>query len=299
MLSKIKRLINNPVYFLYHVKSINNRDGLFYHYADLAERKGLNNLYLILSFDCDTEKDIASSYEVCKKVIELGVRPVFAVPGQLLEEGRSIYRKISDVGAEFINHGYYKHAAYNEKTKVVESTLFYDQISRDLVKEDITMGDNSIQQILGIRPTGFRTPHFGTFIKPTQLNYLYSILRELNYNFSSSTTPYFGFRYGPIYHTKGMYEIPVSGSWTYPLRGLDSWGCFGAPNRIMNGMDFYKEGVAVAEYFKENNKAAILNYYVDPSHIANEPIFYKTIKKWLTVATSINYKDLLHVIKST
>lgn len=289
---RLKRTLKNPRYLSYQLRSRFFPRGLMQRYAKLALAQGCDEIYLVLSFDCDTAEDISVVEELHQRLIDIGVAPVYAVPGQLLEKGEKVYRRILDKGGEFISHGYIEHTYYDHTLGRDASCFFYDQIGPDAVANDVLAADKCIREVLGIQPEGFRTPHFGTYQHPDQLEYLHAILRSLQYKFSSSTTPYYAFRNGPIARVNGLVEIPVSGMGSAPLTILDSWACFKAPDRTLTPADYLKEANYAAENYHEAG-CGILNYYADPSHIHDQVEFVNAVEAWLAIAESINYRKLL------
>jgi hypothetical protein len=264
-------------------------DRLFARYGRLARRAGLEELYLVLSFDCDTLADAAVAWDVHERLARLGVTPSYAVPGEILERGAHVYRRIVDTGAEFLNHGHREHTVKRNGTYV--STLFYDQLTPEDVLRDVVEGDRTVTTVLGVRATGFRTPHFGTYQRPAQLRALHSVLAELGYRYSSSTVPLWAFRRGPAFRDFGLIEFPVSGTASAPLEILDSWGCFAAPDRRMEAADYGLEGAAVAELYRRAG-AGILSFYADPSQIHSEDVFFETVARWCDGAVPTSYGAL-------
>lgn len=295
-LRRITKAAGNPMLAFYHLRAKVNATGLFRRYDSLARRAGFKKLYFILSFDCDTREDIEVVEEIHDRLGKMGVTPVYAVPGELLERGAETYRKISNTGAEFINHGNKEHTYFDEASKGYASCFFYDQIDRSTVRADIEQGDAAVTAVLGKKPAGFRTPHFGTFQRPDEMRFLHSVLKNLDYKFSTSSLPYFGFRSGPVFRDFGLAEFPVSGSWSRPLAILDSWGCYDAPQRTMTPQDYVREGTAVAEHFEKNGIVGLLNFYADPSHIAGEETFFQTVEAWAHAGQNISYRDLMKEI---
>ena len=88
-----------------------------------ATRLGLNRPVFILSFDCDTDLDILVVEGVHSKLLAAGIRPIYAVPGELLIQGSEVYRRISESGAEFINHGYKSHSEAVSYTHLTLPTI--------------------------------------------------------------------------------------------------------------------------------------------------------------------------------
>lgn len=293
MMKKLHRMLSDPGWIRFQLQSRLNPKGLFRRAGRLAGSVGIRRLYLVLSFDCDTDEDIAAAWDVHRRVRDLGIRPVYAVPGELLLKGQEVYRRIAATGAEFINHGFTQHTFRAPGSDDYQSCFFYDRLPLETVREDIIRGDQALKKVLGIQPAGFRAPHFGTFQGRDQLRHLHAVLKELGYSYSTSTEPYYGFRFGPVFSHIGLTEFPVSGSWTKPLAILDSWGCYRAPGREMTGEDYRREGTAVAKYLSQTGSPGILNYYVDPSHIAGEETFFKTAAAWVRAAKSVTYRELL------
>jgi hypothetical protein len=258
----------------------------------LARRAGLDRVWLILSFDCDTPQDAEVALAVHERLLAIGIRPVYAVPGDLLRGAAETYGRIAATGAEFINHGDRMHTAIDPDTERWTSTFFYDQQSREALVRDIVDGDYTIQEVLERRPAGFRTPHFGTFQQPEQLRWLHGELRGLGYGFSTSTVPLWGFRHGPAFDRFGCVELPVSGGAEDPLSILDTWSCFEAPDRVRSPADYEDEAVRLAAAY-ETAGAGIINLYGDPSHVHDSPEFFRAIEVLAAVAQPTGYDELL------
>jgi hypothetical protein len=249
-------------------------------YARLAKRQGIKQGYFILSFDCDTEKDIEVVEGVHARLNKIGIMPSYAVPGELLKSGREVYRRIKDTGAEFINHGYRSHTSYIASTRSYVSTLFYDKMTPEEVREDVFRGHEACVEVLGENPRGFRTPHFGTYQKAGQLKYLYGLLAELGYRFSSSTTPVTGMWHGPVYKgTESILEFPVSGCFDYPARILDSWGFRFSPTRGFSERDYVAQFEKMACFLSDAEHPGVLNIYADPSQVYDWPAFFECMEK--------------------
>ena len=191
------RIVRDPLRYTFVLLGRCAPEILFLNYARLAKGQRLRRSYFILSFDCDTDLDIAVAESVHSRLAEIGIVPVYAVPGQLLEKGADVYRRIADSGAEFINHGYYVHTHFHPDTRIYMSSFFYDRLSPETILDDIQRGHQAHLAVLGKAPRGFRVPHFATFQRPAHLNFLHNALERMGYQYSSSTMPLYGFRYGP------------------------------------------------------------------------------------------------------
>lgn len=265
-------------------------------YGRLARRAGLDRVWFVLSFDCDTPDDAAVAWEVHERLMAMGVRPVYAVPGELLRESADVYRRIAATGAEFLNHGGRMHTRYNTARGRWESCFFYDEQPRESVRQDIISGHRMVEEILGRPPQGFRTPHFGTFQRPEQLQWLHGVLAELGYRYSSSTTPIWGFRHGPAFDRFGTMELPVTGGAGSPLSILDTWGAFEASNRVRDPADYERDAATVGAAHARA-AAGVINVYGDPSHIHDREEFFRAVAHWSRVAQPSGYGELLEALE--
>lgn len=259
--------------------------------ARLGAAAGLARPHFILSFDCDTDRDIELSVDVHSRLRAAGITPVYAVPGELLERGAETWRRIAATGAEFINHGHRTHTVYRDGRYV--ANLFYDQMSATEIETDIRQGHLSAQRVLGRAPEGFRVPHFGTFGRAAQLRQLHEILRRLGYRFSSSTVPYVAFRHGPVTQRFGLPEIPVSGCVKYPMVILDSYTFRFARNRL--DADYLAEIEAWAALLHAG-RPYLVNLYADPSQIADWPDFFTAMARLAPFARP-SYRAVLDELK--
>jgi len=268
---------------------------LFARYGRLARRAGLDDLRLILSFDCDTLSDAEVAWDVHRRLMDIGVVASYAVPGEILERGGEVYGRIAATGAEFLNHGHSEHTV--KRHSVYTSTLFYDQLTPDEVRADVVAGHETVTSVIGRAPRGFRTPHFGTYQRAGQLRHLHGILRDLGYLYSSSTVPLQGFRRGPAFTVSGLLEFPVSGMASAPLMILDSWACFAAPDRQHDANDYGREGRAVLEHYQRAG-AGVLSFYADPSQIHDQPVFFDTVAHWVQAARPTTYRELAEELRA-
>lgn len=250
-----------------------------------CSRIGLENSRFLLTFDCDTEIDIAVVSEVHTKLSNLGITPVYAVPGELIERGLSRYKELADLGAEFLNHGYKQHTFVDAYRSNYTSTYFYDQLTRFQVIEDIEKGHETLINLLGITPKGFRTPHFGTFQTNSQLTFLHEKLRSMDYSFSSSTSPKFSYLKGPFFSRDNLLEIPVTGCPRWPLGILDSF------NFRFSGSSKFTPKIFESEMQKafemmEKGRVKRLNIYADPSQVYDWGGFFQSVARFAPYAVA-------------
>ena len=270
MIRKLRRTIKRAIQINPLIPAV-----LLRHYSHKAAMQGVDGLYLILSFDCDTDKDIAVVSHVANILSNMGVKAVYATPGQLIERGVRVYRGLLEADNEFINHGYREHTVFESGQYV--STLFYDRLDETEIIEDIRKGDEVLRDVLGIAPCGFRVPHFGTFQSRQHLAFLHRILKEMGYLYSSSTVPLYAFRYGPIHDVGGLYEIPVSGCYDMPTTILDSYSFCFAQGRGMTKQDYVIQFKKMVDFFSKRNLPGVLNYYADPSQVYDFDGFYEAV----------------------
>jgi len=295
ILEKILRFAD-PIRAIYLLRTFYARHGLYDQYRNLARKAGMKKLYFVLSFDCDTKEDAEVALSLNTRLNKIGVTPVYAVPGELLNRDIAVYRQILSSGAQFINHGYREHTYFDTSRNRYASNFFYDRLPLQTVRDDIVSGDRNLRETLGISPKGFRAPHFGTFQRSGQLRFLHGVLAELGYSFSTSTTPLFAYRFGPVYRGHGLFEIPVSGMGSKPLRILDSWTCFESPINRFTPQDYLAEGHLAADIFNDMG-VGLLNFYADPSHVYNRPEFFDAVAYWASVARPVTYDQLLKEIE--
>jgi peptidoglycan/xylan/chitin deacetylase (PgdA/CDA1 family) len=249
---------------------------------------GLKKPAFALSFDCDTDRDIAVAWTVHSRLREMGIMGIYAVPGELLERGRDVWKKIADTGAEFMNHGYREHTVHTGGRYV--STLFYNQMTPADIEQDIERGGEAVRRIIGTTPKGFRTPHFGSFRTHEQIAWLHRLLARLGYVYSSSTSPYIAIRYGPFTRRFGVLELPVSGCPDYPMMILDSYNFRFSPGRF-GADDYIRQASRWADALGQG-RPLFVNLYVDPSQVADWPEFFEVMKRFATFARK-SYQDLL------
>lgn len=269
-----------------------NRNLLWHLYCHKS-KKILNDSLFILSFDCDTEEDVYVAWDLHAKLQDMGITPVYAVPGELLKKGEDVYRKIHETGAEFINHGGRTHTYFDVEKQRHVSSFFYDQQSYDVLREDIFLGHQTLQNVLGITAKGWRTPHFGTFQHSEHLQFLYGELQKLNYDFSTSTSPAMAYCNGFVYKRDGIIEIPVTGIYSEPLNIMDTWAYFAAPDRTKVYSEYVPEMRALSAFATRHSM--LINIYGDPSHIHDKPEFFEALAFLIKAAKNINYTQLLEI----
>lgn len=254
-------------------------------------RSGFSLPKFALTFDCDTQIDYRVLPSVHEKLAGLGITPIYAVPGQLIEEGIDTYKAIAKLGAEFINHGYLQHTIVDEKRTQYVSTLFYDQITKREIIDDIKKGHRVLVESLGIEPQIFRTPHFGTFQLQGNLDFLHNELKELGYTFSSSTGPKYAYLKGPFFSNKDILEIPVTGCPSWPMGIIDSFN-FRFSGSLKFTPEVFESEMKKAYEMMEKGKLKRINMYADPSQVYDWKGFFDSVARFAPFAVA-NFSSYL------
>ena len=251
-------------------------DALLRHYGELARAAGFERLYLFLSFDCDTDLDIAVVERLHAYLASLGICATYAVPGSQLEKGAQTYRRVAAAGGEFMNHGGRPHAEWQIDQWV--GTTFYDQMDADAVVADINNGHAIVADVIGQAPAGFRAPHFGCYQNAEQLARLHHTAAALDYRYCSTTIPRYGLERGPAYASAGLLEFPCSGSAAYPATLLDSWTYLEDRRHYRLGAEYYTLVAATLASYRRLAIPGVLTWYADPCHVFDQPPFHQAME---------------------
>lgn len=268
-------------------------------YEQKARAAGIKELYIVLSYDCDTPEDARASLELFDWLASRAVSATFAVPGAQLLESQNEYISLKKSGADFINHGGAPHTHWRDGR--YRSITFYEQMSEDEVQADIHLGHEIIEKVLGEAPQGFRAPHFGHFQHPDQLKLIYDTLHNLEtYRFSTTTTSTMAKRYGPVMETNGLIEIPIIGSYYWPLRIFDSWRYVQDPISRAVRDDYARVFLQTLHILTRLELPAVLNYYADPVHVYKNISYFKALEQAVELGVKfISYAELLKIAQPT
>jgi len=250
--------------------------GALDNYLALCRRAGVDRLYLILTFDCDTDGDITAVGDLDRDLRRRGIAAGYAVPGSQLEKASDVWRSVADNGAEFLNHGGRAHAEFRDGR--YWPITFYDKLSTADVIADIELGDRLVRQCAGKTAEGFRAPHFGSFQSPEQLSVIYDTVQRLGYTYCSTTTPATALTRGPIVRAgNGIIELPTMGSYRNPSTLLDSWTYLTDRVHYTLGEEYHTLFAETVERMTGQGMPGLLTYYADPSHVAGQAPFEKSL----------------------
>jgi peptidoglycan/xylan/chitin deacetylase (PgdA/CDA1 family) len=238
-----------------------------------------------ISFDCDTERDVAAFPAILDILSKHGVRASFAVIGSLLRESPDSYRTVLDGGHELFCHGNSRHTS-TDGTKY-HSDLFYEELSWEEIESEVERSRAAIMETLGVEPLGFRTPHFGTFQRREQVDRLFRILERHNLRYSSSLLMWHARSQDRLGASEDVIEFPLSTSVGPPISIIDSWNMIirdrerGRPPRLERA--FFR---ALREV-RQAASPVYLNVYFDPSHVFEYPPFDRMIAAVATLRNDL------------
>jgi len=254
-------------------------------------RRGIRGVYVILSFDCDTDEDANAALILHRWLTERDISAAYAVPGAQLERGAAIYRQIAEAGGTFLNHGALPHTLQQGDSYI--SSTFYNKMSLDEVRADVQHGHEIVTRVIGKAPTGFRTPHFGYFQSPEQLRFLHDLLKSMGYRFSTSTMPRTALNHHPVWQIGAFTEVPLSGWYQQPLNLLDSFTLIESPTRRIVTDSYAQRLIDTVTTLRRKKLNAILNYYVDPAHVYKTDTFTRAIDAIRQHVTLWSYDDVV------
>lgn len=265
-------------------------------YTQAARRVGINQLYLFLSFDCDTDLDADVAEELNGFLAAHGIKATYAVPGAQLEKAADVYGRLARSGAEFMNHGGLPHAEWREDRWVGIS--FYDTMTTEAVVADIRRGHEIVSTVTGVSPKGFRAPHFGCFQKPEQIELMHRTAASLGYGYCSTTIPALGLANGPAYPSFGVVEFPCFGSVRNPETILDSWTYLTDRVNYSLGDEYYLLLEETVNTMLDRGMPGVLTWYGDPCHVLDQAPFVRAVELLARKkVTSVMGQQLLDIVR--
>lgn len=251
--------------------------------------------YCVLSFDCDFPRDIAVLPQLVEVLDRYDVKASFACIGQWVRAYPAEHGCLVEAGHELLNHTQTHpnlyHPGYDYARTADLSKQYFNRIGRDARREEIERCHATFSEILGVVPTGFRTPHFGAL----HVDDVYPILAELGYRFSSSLT---AGRLGvkPFRVEDRLWEVPLSPCPLHPFGVFDSWHSLAKTNASHAG-----EG-ELAGLFSQlvdfvSSQGGLANVYFDPCDMLGsgemERVLELLVESGLPVITYGELVDIL------
>lgn len=246
-----------------------------------------------LSFDCDLEHDYEAMPLLLETLDKHSLKASFACIGKWIEKLPEIHKNIVDQGHEIINHSYThpSNIHFHPQER-------FNQLSTNEREIEIAKADHTINDILGYKPIGFRTPHFGG----AHTKDIYTILKRLGYKYSTSTiairTPDYG---NPFLMNEGIWEFPLSIDASYILSGFGTWRRFRGPkskHTHKTEKKFFDQLKWVIDIGINTN--SYINVYFDPGDI----ILLKYLKEFLNHLSKLKgdiwiakYEEIVHKLQ--
>ena len=285
----IKLLICNPLRLLSYllIKTLPNnliKKNFFYS-------KFLNKKIFLISFDCDTQKDIDVLEILLSKLNSISLKIVLAIPAELIAKNLDLIINLKKkYEIEFLNHGYYLHTKFNNKNYVYESIFSYEKKDFEFIKKDIILAHNFFKDHLNIKLSGFRAPHFGE-INFDKKKKIFRYLKYLNYKFSTSSIYDLAYFNGPIFKSEGMTEISVTGCADNQVSILDSWSYLEKKDDKLSLSPKYLNELKKLNDILNDDNFNFINIYADPSHVFENDDFFMELKKFAKF-NLLNFRDI-------
>ncbi|MEE8600439.1 polysaccharide deacetylase family protein [Euzebya tangerina] len=108
-----------------------------------------------LSFDCDYQEDTDALPLLGEVLAEVGVTASICAIGKLVERDPNPYGALVAAGHELVNHTH----THPDNPVLNPDREFWD-LSEAEMAEEIGTAQDAFERQVGIRPTGFRSPHF-------------------------------------------------------------------------------------------------------------------------------------------
>lgn len=234
---------------------------------------------LTLSFDCDYPEDVESIPYLLKVLDKYPFKTTFACVGYWIEKYPKEHAMILEHGHEIMNHTY-----SHPDNELLNPGRKFRYISRQEKMEEIERCHEICRKILNYEPKGLRIPHF----KHLFTQEIYGILKDLNYQYSSSTWLTNTKTHGlPFFTEEGIVEFPLSTCPLHPFSVFDTWHSFNTPRWthrfIHRGPDSY------CDLFDElltigRETKSYLNIYIDPLDV-------KKISRFETILDNLVAND--------
>lgn len=221
-----------------------------------------------LSFDYDYVSDVMCLRDLVELFDSFDLKASHAIVGKYVEKFPRDHEAVVEAGHEIINH------SYSHPDGPLNPHEYFNKLSLQRMKEEVALCEEACEEILGVKPEGFRAPHFGSL----NSQQVYGILEERGYAYSSSTnlttTQSRGVPYKPNrddFHSSApphydLLELPVFSCPRHYYPVFDSWHCFESGAHAKPG-DFHATFEKAMRLCEKNG--AYLNAYFDPHHVTH------------------------------
>lgn len=190
----------------------------------------------VLSFDLDYKQDYDFLPKLLKSLSNNRIKASFACIGKFIEMYPDIHRKILAEGHELINHTY-SHPGH----PIFFPRASFDKVSEEERRRQIEKAHKVFSKVLNYVPKGFRAPHLRMTADT------YRILKELNYDYSSSQPQYKLGIFGKQKLINGILELPLSSCPSHPRQIIETYHWFRSEYKI----PVQKAGKLIASEFEK------------------------------------------------
>lgn len=188
-------------------------EGIYSH--NLGKRWNGKKSCLTISFDCDHPEDVKAFPILLDLLEKYNLKVSFACVGYWIKQYSKEHKLVVEHGHEIINHTY-----SHPDNEILNPNRRFTQISFKEKKEEVAKCHNICRRILRYEPIGCRIPHFNRLFTPE----IYTILKELGYKYSSSTSLTNTISFGnPFVAAEGITEFPLSTCPKHPFTVFDTW----------------------------------------------------------------------------
>ena len=209
---------------------------------------------IFLSFDCDLVDDVKAYAYLVKKMDEYKVKGCFACIGTYVRMFPDEHRLLVEHGHEIMNH-----TMAHPHHRVLNPHRRFNQLADDELRREIEEAHEVIESVLGVQCKGFRSPHFGGL----HTRRVYPILRQLGYEYSSSTIATRTPTLGRPFKEAGVWEIPLTPSLKDAFTCPETWAIRRATRRrYKDAREFVDEIKKILEIGM--GRVHVLNFYFDP-----------------------------------
>ncbi|HLD62482.1 MAG TPA: polysaccharide deacetylase family protein [Candidatus Norongarragalinales archaeon] len=235
-----------------------------------------------ITFDVEYARDAKALKRTAELLDSYSVKGSFACIGKLVEQFPREHALIADEGHEIMNHTY-SHPNHD----VLNPAEFFNRLPREKQEWEIAEFEKTSRKILGVKPVGFRAPHFGDLNSQSA----YEILEKRGYAYSSSTvltkTKAKGLPFNPSRknflkpgfgkNAFELAELPVMTCPKHYYSVFDSFHCFrtSPPAHAREG-EFHGLFSKTLEMALAHGFPAV--YYFDPSDVAGKKDFEKSLE---------------------
>ena len=238
--------------------------------------KQLDSSAFVLSFDCETERDIEILPKLLQQLHDARVVASFAVIGALAERFPHEHRAIAEGGHEIFNHGYSEHTSIADDGSHT-STILYNNLTELQIQDEIEKGAGVIEEFCGVIPIGFRAPHFGTLtVASGDVGRLHRAIVKSGTRYSSSMSDLEVLRLSRGGDSK-ILEFPLASHPDRPAAVLDSW------STVASFGDGYVAGslrtpvVLLMRRLAAAKSPRFASIYLDPVQVVDLPEFVELL----------------------